>query len=110
HSCCGSSKKKHTHDLISNGIPWKTVFAFTIWALWKHRNRVVFENTNLNANLHSISTRQAIHYFLYTEKFLRTRRFRTNAGRDGASLGIPGKVGGGGLIREYWGAWLKGFS
>ena len=36
-----------------NGIPWSTLFLFTIWELWKHRNGVVFDNKHLNFNLHN---------------------------------------------------------
>ena len=64
-------------DILFNGIPWKTLFTFTIWALWKHRNRVVFENTTLNPNLHKTSTRQAIDYFYCIGKSLRTKRVGT---------------------------------
>lgn len=64
-------------DILSNGIPWKASFTFSVWALWKHRNRVVFENTLLNLDLHNTCIRQAMDYFFYTGKFLRTKRMRT---------------------------------
>lgn len=36
----------------TNGIPWQSQFPFAIKGLWKHRNRVVFENLVSNPNLH----------------------------------------------------------
>ena len=39
-------------QIQSHGIPWRSLFPFTVWGLWKHRNRVVFENTTLNLSLH----------------------------------------------------------
>ena len=33
-------------------IPWSTLFAFGVWILWQHRNRVVFKNFTPNQNIH----------------------------------------------------------
>ena len=35
-----------------SSVPWRYVFPFAIWELWKHRNKFSFENTPLNINLH----------------------------------------------------------
>ena len=64
-------------DILSDGIPWKTVFIFTIWALWKHMNRVVFENTTLNPDLHSACVKHAIDCSFCTGKSLRAKSMRT---------------------------------
>ncbi|KAL0017636.1 hypothetical protein SO802_004705 [Lithocarpus litseifolius] len=37
-----------------SSVPWRYVFPFAIWELWKHRNKVAFENTPLNLNLHRL--------------------------------------------------------
>ena len=112
-----------SHDILSNSMPWKILFAFTVWNLWKHRNRVVFENSVLNPRLHSTCIKQAVDYFYCIRKSTYAKRWssvqvqwtKPEAGwcklnTDGASLGNPRKAGGGGLIRDHRGEWLKGFS
>lgn len=49
-------------------IPWKFLFPFAVWNLWKHRNRVIFENTTLQPNLHRQWVSQALEYFFYVGK------------------------------------------
>ena len=112
-----------SHDILSNGVPWKILFAFTVWNLWKHRNKVVFENSVLNPRLHYTSIKQGVDYFYYIGKSIYVKRWSsiqvqwTKPGTgwcklniDGASLRNPGKAGVGGLIRDHRGEWLKGFS
>ena len=33
-------------------IPWSTLFAFGVWILWQHRNRVIFKNFTPNQNIY----------------------------------------------------------
>lgn len=99
-----------------NGAPWSTLFPFAIWEIWKHGNRVVFKICPLNLHLHSICTRLATEYFYCVGKNKKIKDFTTTLVRwrkpsvcwfklnlDGASLGNPGKAGGGGLIRDSQG-------
>lgn len=104
-------------DILSNGVPRKTVFTFTIWALWKHKNMVAFKNTTLCPDLHSAGIKKAIDYSFCNEKSLRGKSMRTmqvqwikpregwfKLNTDGASLGSLGKASGGGLVRDHkWG-------
>ena len=112
-----------SHDILSNGVPWKILFTFTVWNLWKHRNRVVFENFVLNPRLHYTCIKQAVDYFYCIGKSIYAKRWssiqvqwtKPGAGwcklnTDGALLGNPGKAGSGGLIRDHRGEWLKGFN
>ena len=104
-------------------MPWSVIFPFSIWNLWKHCNRVVFDNIPLSTNLHGLCLSQAVEYFYCVGKMMNVRQrvsmqvkwskppegwFKLNL--DGASCGNPGKAGGGGLIRDCSGKWLKGFA
>ena len=46
-----------------NGIPWSIVFPLVVWDLWKHRNNMVFQNSPINHNLHSLCMKVATKYF-----------------------------------------------
>ena len=105
------------------GYPLRMLFPFAIWTLWKHRNKIVFENTTLNPNLHESCLRQTIDYVYCVGKSfgakqmgsIKVRRKKSFEGwyklnTDGASFGNPGKVGGGGVIRDHGGTWIRGFS
>ena len=110
-------------DFISvSGIPWRYLLPFAIWTLWKHRNRVVFENAPNDPRISTSCTQLAREFFLYLGKGQKTRHrvaiplcqhklpqgwFKLNS--DGASLGNPGKAGGGGLICDSQGNWVKDY-
>ena len=99
------------------------VFPFVVWFLWKHHNNVVFENIPLNMNLHNHYLSQALEFFFCVGKVRKVNQrsliqvswsklpdewFKLNT--DGALGGNPGKAGGGGLIRDSSGHWVKGFA
>ena len=103
--------------------PCCTLFIFTLWSLWKNKNLVVFENTILNPRLDKVCLCQAKDYYYCISKAKQITPtiaipvrwskpilgwFKLNT--DGASLGNPGKAGGGGLIRDSEGRWVRGFS
>ena len=115
-----NSQSKVSHPYL---MPWSYVFTFAIWNLWKHRNEMVFNNIALNVNLHRFSTSQALEFY-YSVGKLKSQRSMVvcnvswkkppsgwcKLNTDGASLGNPGKVGGGGIIRDSDGKWMKGFA
>ena len=98
-------------------------FASVVWFLWKHRNKVCFENTPLNLVLHKTCFSQVLEYFYEVAK-IRSQNSRVaipirwlkppmnwlKHNTDGASFGNPGKTGWGGVIRDSAGRWVKGFS
>lgn len=109
---------KHKSDM-----PWSTVFLFTIWAIWKNRNKIVFENSIPNPRLAIECINQARDYHFCVSKAKTTTTkaaipvawtkpredwFKLNS--DGASLGNPGKAGGGGIIRNSQGGWVRGYA
>ena len=109
-------------QIQSHGIPWRSLFPFAVWGLWKHRNRVVCENTTLNLSLHKACINLAVEYFFCVGKSVQPQQQgcillkwnKPNVGRhklntDGASMGNPGKAGGRGVIRDHRGCWVQGF-
>ena len=84
---------------------------------------MVFNNTTLNANLHRISKNQVLEFYYYVGK-LNCHRNKVvctvswkkpplewcKLNTDRASLGKSGKVGGGGIIRDSEGRWVKSFA
>ena len=84
---------------------------------------MTFENVAQNPNLQKQCIAQVVEYFYCVGKIKMQRSkvvvnvrwnkppigwFKLNT--DGASMGNPGKAGGGGLIRDSVGFWVKGFS
>ena len=96
-----------------NATPWNVVFPLAVWNLRKHRNRVMFENTPFNLNLHASCLSQATEYFFCVNK-IRVPRHKSiilvkwrkppvgwhKLNTDCASLRNPGMAGVGGLIRD----------
>lgn len=89
----------------------------------EHRNKVCFDNTPFNLVLHKSCFNKDLEYFYRVGK-IRSQNLRVTIpirwlkplmnwlklNTDGASLGNPGKVGRGGVIRDSAGRWVKGFS
>ena len=106
-----------------SSVPWRYIFPFAVWELWKHRNRVVFENIPLNIYLYRMCINQAMEFYYCVGKINEQRRlagiqvrwekppsnwFKLNT--DRASCGNPGRAGGGGVIRDCASEWVRGFA
>ena len=111
-----------SRNIQANGLPWCFIFPFAVWWLWKHRNKIVFENCLANPKLYLSCIQAVREYFYCVSKTQKTKRniavqvrwfrppidwFKLNS--DGATLGNPSKAGGGGLIRDHQGKWVEGY-
>ena len=47
--------------------PWKVIFPFAIWNIWKNRNGVVFNRKNRNPNLASVVLKQVMEFVFCVE-------------------------------------------
>lgn len=110
-------------DFISAySIPWRYLFPFALWTIWKHQNHVVFENIPSDPRISSSCIHQAREFFFCTGKGQKLRHqrvilvcwrkppqgwFKLNS--DRASLGNSRTAEGGGLIRDCQGNWVKGY-
>ena len=112
-----STVRHNTH------IPWCTVFLYAVWSLWKNRNIVMFDNSIPNPRLDKFCLSQAREFHFCVSKSSQVSSkisisIRWNLppvgwhklNTDGASIGNPGKAGGGGVIRNFHGDWVKGYS
>ena len=88
---------------------------------WIHRNNIAFKGVRPNQNLWSSITHAATEFCAgkpgkaVTREVRRVRWMRpsnglVNLNTDGSFLGNPGRAGGGGLICDANGGWIKGFT
>lgn len=100
-----------------------TLFAVTMWLLWKHRNQVVFKQSfgtldellrkansfadhimQANAGKNQLNRTQSGHVRWYPPE-----PSWVKVNMDGASNSADNKAVVGGLARDYKGSWLSGF-
>jgi ribonuclease HI len=107
----------------ANRIPWQTVFAFGIWSLWLRRNQIIFKAESILPNPAVCAVSHASEFFyLMDVKTNATNRIPISVkwnpppvnwaklNTDGSVLGDPGLAGGGGVLRDFLGNWIGGFS
>lgn len=83
---------------------------------------MVFDNAIANPNLHLMCIQLAQEFFYCVSKRQKTKHYTVNSicwirpnqrwfklNSDRASQGNPGRAGGGGLIHDHHGKWIKGF-
>ena len=113
-----TSKIQHN----SGPLPWSLVFLFSLWLLWKDRNLCVFKHKNPNPNLNKAIIDRATEFFFCAYNGLVTKRMimknirweKPRAGwltlnTDDSAASISSPAGGGGLVRDENGDWVKGF-
>ena len=115
------------YRMVSNAslysVPWHTLFSFGIWTIWNHHNKVVFQNRAPSPSIHQEIIQRAVEFFfcaqgnsLYKPKMLKMVRWERlyrgwyKLNTDGSAIGNPGVAGGGGVLRDDAGLWVKGFA
>ena len=116
-SNCNSNACSHL------GIFWDVMFPFGVWSIWLHRNKVVFGGNNPpKLNSYEVITKAA--EFAFSGVNGKNVRVKTTVqvrwtsppvqwvklNSDGSSMGNPGRAGGGGIIRNAEGKWIKGYA
>lgn len=115
--------KNYKYNACSHlGIPWNIIFTFGAWSIWLHRNKAVFRDNPPKLNRDEVIAKAAEFAFLGVNgKHARMRttiQVRWNLppthwfklSSDGSSMGNLGRAGGGGIIRNAEGEWIKGYA
>lgn len=111
--------------VISNhlGIRWKIVLPMGLWHLWLTRNNFLFRSGVVDRMIHTKCIRDSAEFFSIGAK-IRCNRMKKmiqvawekpptgwiKLNSDGSALGNPGKAGGGVLIRDHQGNWVRGYA
>ena len=99
------------------------MFLFSIWLLWKDRNRCVFNHKNPNPNLSRDIVDCASEFFFFANNALVTKRMIMKSIRweklraswltlntNGLAASNSGLAGGGGLVKDENDDWVIGFA
>jgi ribonuclease HI len=119
HANCTDQSKKPPHNL-----PWSILFPIGLWSLWLERNNKVFHSESRPVEkLVDQCLHRALEYFFVVGfdgnskasesipvKWVPPALGWVKLNTDGSSLGNPGQAGGGGVIRDHVGHWIRGFT
>ncbi|CAL2255075.1 unnamed protein product [Prunus armeniaca] len=110
--------------MVYNGLPWPLVFALYLWFIWKWRCKGIFDqrfvmpvdpqqlilqyawewfNANKPPSPSYMPSVVQIHWIAPTHGVCKINT-------DGSRNSDSGSIGAGGLLRDNYGAWIKGFS
>ena len=115
---------EQTTTSLFTKIPWSIIFLIIVWATWLARNKFVMEKTpfspdNIFKRIQSLSIE--LYFDLPLQKIRPSTKLLSigwkppplgfyKLNTDGSAKSNPGMVGVGGLIRDYTGHWIGGFS
>ena len=113
---------KFKHSLGASQLPWKVIFPFAVWNVWKSRNNLVFNGKNRNLKT-LVIVNQALEFFhclssprlLTRNVMMRIRWEKPSQGWwklniDGSYCGNTSLAGCGGVVRDDAGRWVIAFS
>ncbi|CAL8174658.1 unnamed protein product [Prunus armeniaca] len=110
--------------MVYNGLPWPLVFALYLWFIWKWRCKGIFDqrfvmpvdpqqlilqyawewfNANKPPSHSYMPSVVQLHWIAPTHGVCKINT-------DGSRNSDSGSIGAGGLLRDNYGAWIKGFS
>ena len=116
---------KVNSNYIQGKPPWRIIFSFVAWSIWKRKNFAwsVFNKKNQNPHLSTEIENQALE-FMYCMTSPRNRILKTNRrilwekpparwkklNTNGSSINSSMRVGCGSIIRDEHGGWVVGFA
>ncbi|KAK9999984.1 hypothetical protein SO802_019587 [Lithocarpus litseifolius] len=114
---------KMNRSFLPDQPPWKMIYPFAIWNIWKSGNNVVFNRKNPNPRLAAdiiaqtrefmycvCSTRGLTRYIVKEVRWEKPPEGWSKLNTDGSVLGSTGLAGCGGIARDNQGGWVAGFS
>ena len=110
-------------SLIQGKPPWRIMFNFAVWYIWKSRNSFVFNRKSPNPNLfREISNQAAEFMFCVSSPRNPVRRVSKRIrwekppigwkklNTNGSVIGCMEQAGCGGVVRDEHGSWVAGFT